>query len=378
MARPSAVALAVCLLAVAAGAAGATPAATGIGLDLGQEFDRTQFRIAVYPNGSARWTFHYERTLDNASEREQFEAFAAGFTANETGLFGDFRNQSRALAAQGEAATGREMAARAFARRAFVTTTLNDVGVVEMAFTWTGFARVEGERVIVGDVFEGGLYIGPGQSLVIRPAGGLVFRSVEPRGTLSGSSLAASDTVTWQGERSFTDNHPRVVFGPAAAGSPTTTGPGTTQPPAGGTDRTTTAATEPSSTWPVALVVLVIVAALGMFLYRRRGTGSAGRPPAGPADGPDGAASVDSAALLEDEERVVQVLREHGGRMRQSAIVEATGWSKSKVSMVLSEMAEADQVRKLQVGRENLISLPGHEPDAARSSLEASEEDGDA
>jgi hypothetical protein len=71
--------------------------------------------------------------------------------------------------------------------------------------------------------------------------------------------------------------------------------------------------------------------------------------------------------LLSDEDFVIQLLEENGGRMKQVSIVEQTDWSKSKVSMLLSEMEEDDRISKLRVGRENIISLAGEEPDAAGS-----------
>ncbi|MFB6353760.1 MAG: helix-turn-helix transcriptional regulator, partial [Halobacteriales archaeon] len=65
--------------------------------------------------------------------------------------------------------------------------------------------------------------------------------------------------------------------------------------------------------------------------------------------------------LLSDEERVLRLLRERGGRMKQVDIVEETDWSNAKVSQLLSSMAEAGDVEKLRIGRENLISLPDEE-----------------
>jgi len=53
--------------------------------------------------------------------------------------------------------------------------------------------------------------------------------------------------------------------------------------------------------------------------------------------------------------------------MKQVDIVETTDWSKSKVSMLLSDMEEDGDISKLRVGRENIISLAGEEPDAAGS-----------
>jgi uncharacterized membrane protein len=74
--------------------------------------------------------------------------------------------------------------------------------------------------------------------------------------------------------------------------------------------------------------------------------------------------------ILTNEEQVLRLLESNGGRMRQSHIVEATEWSKSKVSMLLSEMEREGMISKLRVGRENIISRPGFEPEAAHSSLE--------
>ena len=74
--------------------------------------------------------------------------------------------------------------------------------------------------------------------------------------------------------------------------------------------------------------------------------------------------------LLSDEDHVLQLLEEHGGRMKQVHIVEQTDWSKSKVSMLLSDMEEEGEISKLRVGRENIISLAGEEPEAAGSPFE--------
>jgi len=73
---------------------------------------------------------------------------------------------------------------------------------------------------------------------------------------------------------------------------------------------------------------------------------------------------------LSDEERVIQLLEKNGGRMKQVNIVKNTEWSKSKVSMLLSDMEEEGEISKLRVGRENIISLAGEEPDAAGSPFE--------
>ena len=99
------------------------------------------------------------------------------------------------------------------------------------------------------------------------------------------------------------------------------------------------------------------------------GPGSVTEEPSAESAG-DPAPAVQPEELLSDEDRVVNMLEERGGRMRQVQIVEETEWSKSKVSMLLSEMDEAGTISKLRVGRENIISLAGEEPDAAGSPFE--------
>lgn len=119
------------------------------------------------------------------------------------------------------------------------------------------------------------------------------------------------------------------------------------------------------------LVVVIglwaVLAGSGVIAWRRRGsTPESVSPPTDPIE----ATPVSEQTVLTDEERIHELLESHEGRMHQSHIVEETGWSKSKVSMLLSEMEADGSITKLRIGRENIISHPGFEPDATRSPLE--------
>ncbi|POG54360.1 helix-turn-helix transcriptional regulator [Haloferax marisrubri] len=96
------------------------------------------------------------------------------------------------------------------------------------------------------------------------------------------------------------------------------------------------------------------------------GSGGAARPESA-ADG-----YPDAEELLDDETRVLRLLDGNGGQLRQSKVVEGTGWSKSKVSRVLSRMAEEGTVTKINLGRENLIARPENVPEHARSPFDES------
>lgn len=104
------------------------------------------------------------------------------------------------------------------------------------------------------------------------------------------------------------------------------------------------------------------------------GSGGQAESPSGTREEASGA--VESGAAdqqvaereqLSDREIIIDILEDNDGRMKQARIVDTTGWSKSKVSMLLSEMEDDDEVTKLRVGRENIVSLSGREPDAAGS-----------
>ncbi|WP_135823786.1 helix-turn-helix transcriptional regulator [Halorussus ruber] len=88
------------------------------------------------------------------------------------------------------------------------------------------------------------------------------------------------------------------------------------------------------------------------------------------SDEAEGTTAVEVAAsaeveLVSDAELVERMLRAESGRMRQSDIVEITGWSKAKVSRRLSAMEDDGTITKVQIGRENLICLDGAVPDPA-------------
>ncbi len=356
-------------------------------------FADAEFVIRVNEDGSAQWTIRASRPLENGSEIDQFRTFAEEFETTETNAFRDFRARAQRLTAFGSNATGREMNATDFRREARVVELGQTRGVVELSFRWTNFARTDGRRVVVDDVFQGGMYVGSGQRLVMARGEGLAFEAVDPPPDSRAveESLAASETVTWFGERNFADQKPSAVFVPreavtggagtaSQAGTPTA---GTTQTPT----RTPAGASDSSGGvgMPILIVLVLVLLGLGggFAVYADvtdtggfgwpGGTseggagGSAGAAGAGPAVGE---APVADEELLSDEDRVLGLLEEYGGRMKQVDIVDETEWSKSKVSMLLSDMEEEGEISKLRVGRENIISKAGHEPEAAGSPFE--------
>lgn len=68
--------------------------------------------------------------------------------------------------------------------------------------------------------------------------------------------------------------------------------------------------------------------------------------------------SADSTATTHpetDREIVFYVLRERGGRVKQSTLVTRTGWSASKVSRLLTAMEDRGIIERVRVGREKVV-----------------------
>lgn len=377
----------------------------------GFDADQTVFVITVREDGDAEWRFVYERRLENETDVADFRAYAERFNTEETETFRNFRERATALAASGNDSLARNMSAERFRRDARVEPRPpagEEFAVVEMSFVWRGFAATDGAAVTVSDVFVGGLYVGPNQRLRFEPGPNLQFESAEPQpDSTAGETLAESESVRWVGERQFTDRQPRVAF-VDRDGSPDAS------PGSDGGDASDAGA-DGDGLGPGALVgagiVIVVVLAVGaaVALASRSGplsaesetAASSDDAEAGPAadagnatpapsdtdaasagtastdssedDGGDATDALPEEPVLSDEQRVVSLLDSEGGRMRQAEIVERTGWSKSKVSMQLSEMEADGTVSKLRVGRENIVSLAGHEPDAAGSPFDDGE-----
>ncbi|WP_435153028.1 helix-turn-helix transcriptional regulator [Haladaptatus sp. DFWS20] len=346
-----------------------------------QEFDDVEFHIYVFDNGSAQWTFRYERTLNNQQERNQFQQFANEFNNSKTELYTDFQTNAVELTDAGGNATGRVMKAENFSKNAYIGGLNKNRGVVEMSFKWTAFAAKDDGSIVIGDVFKGGLYLGENQTLTVEAQEGMKFKSAKPMNRLNKThdTLPKSDTVSWSGPREFNDQRPMVEFAEFKdnpAETTTTTPPGGASQPGDGENPN---AESPMMLFIAAVVLLIGLAAVFAWRQGNFGTFSSGQSTPGGGGGaatptePSAGTSkpaVSDEELLTDEARVKKLLRENGGRMKQVNIVEETGWSKSKVSMLLSEMEDEGEISKLRVGRENIISLDGHEPDAAGSPLD--------
>jgi uncharacterized membrane protein len=324
--------------------------------------------IELTPDGHAEWNVSARVELDSANETAAFRRLGERFESGDLDgvLSADL---FRTLAEQSAERTGREMRITDVNRSATVRNrSASAVGVLTLRFRWTNFASVTDDGIAVRDALGPGFEIRNSQTVRLSPPPNYAIDSLAPTPT----SIDDGGVIRWNGPAEFGDGL-TVTYVPKSALTSTTT---TTTTTPGGDITLGTALV--GGLFIGALVIVVVLGAYGVRVHdtvfgwlSRVGGDDAetdaddeGDPeqsePAEPTGEGDDERTIDEA-LLSDEERVELLLERNGGRMRQANIVSETGWSNAKVSQLLSSMAEDGRVEKLQMGRENLISLPDDE-----------------
>ncbi len=299
----------------------------------------TTFEVALQPDRSADWTVTVTYDLQTDDQQAAFDELATAYQDG-TATVGPTASLYENLAAQADAATGREMEIE---DQSYDAVRRGTTGRLELSFTWTAFLAAEEERLVFNDVLST-----PSGTWLSTLGENQVLRITTPRGyaITSASEPFADNTVEIEGPRRFdSDDHIRIIFEESVFGAGALRFVG------------------------VAVILAAMIIGVALLLNR---SDRAVRERVLPGNGDDAAAPTatteepvdtdppeEDLSLLADDERVERLLERNGGRMRQAAIVEETNWSDAKVSQLLSSMADADRVSKLRIGRENLITLPG-------------------
>jgi DNA-binding transcriptional ArsR family regulator len=279
----------------------------------------TTYTITLQKDGSALWTVEYRTPLATDDDLNNFGNYSSDLDSVYLPQLEDLMQRSAAQAAMG---TSRPMEADNFSGNAVVQTSpTGKFGVVTYSFSWTNFSVTDG-GLFAGDAFAGGLYLDKDSTLIVRYPQGYTVTSADPV-----PDQQSGDGLVWYGLRSFGPGEPQIVLA----------GPAFPVLPAG------------------LVLIVVIIAAAGFMIYRKRRTDPG---PGDVSEDPDDHASpLSEADRVSLEERIVQLLRANGGEQFQSEIVKILGMPKSTVSSTLNDLHRRGLIRKIKKGRENLIRL---------------------
>lgn len=282
------------------------------------------YTVTVADDGSALWRVEYRTLLLSDSDVSDFQAYARDLP---TVYLPQFQQLMERSATQAAVATGRNMQISSVTGDTVTQESpTGRYGVVVYTARWEGFAR-PGATITLGDAFGSGLYLEKDNSLIIRYPDGYSVVRAEPVPDDS------RDGLVWYGQRSFGAGEPRVVLEQQAFPLlPVTAG----------------------------LVLVIVIAFAGFVFYRKYMKNSGNTLNEATALSP-----LTDSELMSLEDRIVQLLRSHGGELFQSEIVRMIGLPKSTVSTVLNDLHARDKIIKVKKGRENLIRLSTDSPPGA-------------
>jgi hypothetical protein len=328
------------------GSVGTSQAAEGPGTDeqyaQAVDADSVQMTVALQPDGDAVWTVGYYVHLEDDNETAAFESLEDDVESDPDNYTERFAERMRSTVRTAADATGREMSVRNVTVDARTQNLGRTYGILEYTFEWTGFAVVDGDTVTAGDALDG-LFLDEQTTLVFTWQEGYGLVDARPP---TDDDIRDERTVGWAGPRDFGDDEPRVVVERRSGG------------PGG------LLADLPGGALLGA--VLVAMAGIAAVLWsRRRGApfGSAGGAGGGDGtadgDGTQAAARDDPPEeLLSNEEKVLKLVREQGGRVKQQEIVQAFDWTEAKTSQVVRDLRDEGALEGFRLGRENVLRLP--------------------
>ena len=335
--------------------------------------DDVLIEATVQPDGDAVWETQYRVRLATDDEEQAFEELRADVESNQSAYTDRFGERMRATADAAENSTGREMNVTNVTVTAERSELPQTYGVLTYRFEWSNFAAVDGDRLLVGDAVDA-LFLDDTTSLIISWEDGYRLGEVSPSPTET-----RDGAVVWEGPVDFTEGEPRVTVEPdgrslgtlllgalgllaavvavvgyrrRSSGAPTADGtaPAAESEPVAGGDSEASAGTGAAEDASGAEAGAATADSDGT-----RDTESDSRD-----DGGDSAAPVDED-LLSNEEQVLRLIEDNGGRMKQKRVAEELDWTAAKTSQVVTGLRDDGDLDGFRLGRENVLSLPEYD-----------------
>jgi uncharacterized membrane protein len=273
--------------------------------------NQLEYSIQVLNDGSATWTV--TQTLGINSSIETLETL---------------QNRITLLANASENVTGRAMVASADS----VTFTASGSYVEAVyKFQWENFSKIEGEQIIIGDVFQVSNFFsqylyGDGAVYMSYPAEYVVVGPVQPEPSTQNDSI---QLLSWLGTADF-NGSTRIVL----------------------EEKSANAGLSGSLEEDVVLIMILAAIAAGSvgFYMSRNNRKKKMRAP-------ERAELRSLPGMESDEEKAVKLIKSSGGSLRQSAITDQLGFSKAKTSQLLAVLEHKGVIRRYKRGRDKIVVL---------------------
>ena len=337
-------------------AVGTTPASGQTGFVAQQtavDADDVRITVTLAEDGTAEWELAFRSVLETDDEQAAFDSLQADIADDPAAYADPFAERIRRTVATAENETTREMAAENVSVDTDRQSLGREYGIVTYRFTWEGFAATSGDELRVGDAIDG-FFLDDQTRLRIQWPDGYTTDSVTPT-----PDETPENAVVWDGGRTdFVTGEPRVVITPSESGL--------------------------TPAMLIGVIIVIMLAGVGGWFYQRQPTDADSKSSGATVD-EDGGDSTDNDAdattaeppsdetastaataeseepdpeLLSNEEQVLRLLDEQGGRMKQKQVVEELGWTDAKTSKVVSGLREDGTIDSFRIGRENVLTDP--------------------
>lgn len=280
--------------------------------------------IEIAENGDAEWTIETRKSLDTETAVSEFQAYVDQVNSSETNQTTQrFNSQFETVISGANTSFERDMSLDSLDVEAEVLeTATGTVGVTSIVFTWKNYATTSKDTVGVGEVLSNGYTLSESEVLKIVPPSGY-----QPIGSPSEASVDHHSVVEWTGPYAFSGLSLQFEY--------------TGHEPH---EEETTPENEDTGVpiLPIAVIGVGLLAVVGGVFYRRDS---------------DTGDDWSQDELQTEEERVVSLLEQHDGRVKQKLLAGEFDWSDAKVSRVTSNLEENSVLEKLTIGRENVLQL---------------------
>lgn len=279
--------------------------------------------IEIQEDGDALWNIEQRLHLESPEEIKEWEyLIKKGYDPEQYNEdITNFRDRIEWFINSAEKYTNRSMNARNFNISYDLSKTLSgDFGIVLYTFEWNNFSRVQSGNIIIGDTFSDGMLLSADNVLIIE-----IPQSYEITSTSPEFDKRDGNRLIWDGTlyRSFGKGEPALVI----SRNPT------------------------QGTWYF-IIVFIGLSVASSVIYLKKWHLSGNKK--------EKSLNSPNSFYMEDlqyEEMIEQIIIQSGGQVPQSFIVEKSGFSKSKISVVITEMKQKGRIVKIRNGKENLIRL---------------------
>ena len=279
---------------------------------------RDTTHITICADGSAFWELETRFELKTEVDRNFFKDYVEALEEEKSTMIEEKRAEIEDIINKLKLTVKRNMEIEDLDLNYGVIETVNKTyGVVKFQFLWKGFAEVEGDKLLIGDVFLGGYYLDKNETMIIDFPENFLCEHVFPS-----PDEIRKTTLIWYGPKDFGEKEPSIILSEHKVS----------------TETNISKKTEEDNQIGYLIVIAGIILFIIVYFLKIRKK------------------NIEEDFFM-DEDIVINILNKNGGKCFQNKIVEESGFSKSKISNIINKMEKDGKITKKKIGRNNLIIL---------------------